>query len=51
MTPEMSVRHRVFGSGTIIKIDEDLDRIHIRFASREKLSIATCLEMGLLEPV
>ncbi len=52
LTPEMSVRHRVFGSGTIIKIDEDQDRIHIRFASREKeLSIATCLEMGLLEPV
>ncbi|MCM3700789.1 ATP-dependent helicase [Paenibacillus macerans] len=51
LVTEMSVRHRVFGSGTIIKIDEDQDRVHIRFAAREKeLSIAICLEMGLLEP-
>ncbi len=44
------VKHRVFGTGTIINVKEE--KIHIRFEAREKaLLIATCLEMGLLESV
>lgn len=45
----LTVRHRVFGSGVI----EDLDgeRITIRFGpeNAKSLSVAMCLEMGLLE--
>jgi DNA helicase-2/ATP-dependent DNA helicase PcrA len=42
------VKHRVFGHGTIVKVNEE--RIHIRFVASEKaLSIVTCLELGLLE--
>jgi DNA helicase-2/ATP-dependent DNA helicase PcrA len=44
------VKHRVFGTGAIANLDDD--RIHIRFGTKEKaLSLAACLEMGLLEPV
>ncbi|WP_277713156.1 hypothetical protein [Paenibacillus mucilaginosus] len=40
--------HPVFGSGTIVKLAGE--RIHIRFGTTDKvLSVATCLEMGLLE--
>ncbi|AFH63683.1 ATP-dependent helicase [Paenibacillus caseinilyticus] len=42
------VLHPVFGSGTIVKLAGE--RIHIRFGTTDKvLSVATCLEMGLLE--
>lgn len=44
------VHHRVFGRGTILRLNQE--RVHIRFEDTEKaLSIATCLEQGLLEPV
>lgn len=44
------IKHRVFGTGSIVKVNAD--HIHVQFQSREKvLSIATCLEMGLLELV
>jgi DNA helicase II / ATP-dependent DNA helicase PcrA len=44
------VKHRVFGTGTIIHVHEET--VHIRFEVSEKaLSIPTCLEMGLIEPV
>lgn len=44
-----TIRHRVFGHGTIVKIIEE--QIHIKFETGIKaLSITTCLEMGLLEP-
>jgi DNA helicase-2/ATP-dependent DNA helicase PcrA len=44
------VKHRAFGTGTIMKVEEE--RIHVRFEAREKvLLIAPCLEMGLLEPL
>jgi len=46
----ISVKHRVFGTGSIVRLDAE--RIHIRFSTGAKaLSIATCLERGLLEPV
>ncbi|WP_426446258.1 ATP-dependent helicase [Paenibacillus sp. S-38] len=42
------VLHPVFGSGTVVKLAGE--RIHIRFGTADKvLSVATCLEMGLLE--
>ncbi|MBB6678514.1 ATP-dependent helicase [Cohnella lubricantis] len=44
------VKHRAFGIGTIVKVNEV--RIHIRFGHSEKaLSVTACLEAGLLEPV
>ncbi len=43
----MTVKHRVFGTGSIVKVNDE--RVHVRFASYEKaLSLVTCLEMGLL---
>lgn len=43
------VKHKKFGIGVIVKLSGD--RVHIRFAKEEKtLLIATCMEMGLLEP-
>lgn len=45
---EKVVIHRVFGHGTIIKMNAE--QIHIAFERDIKaLSIATCLDMGLLE--
>ncbi|MGG0936997.1 ATP-dependent helicase [Brevibacillus centrosporus] len=44
------VKHRVFGTGSIVRVNEE--QIHIQFGSNGKtLSVATCLEKGLLEPV
>ena len=44
------IKHRVFGTGSILKINEE--KLHVQFQGRQKiLSIATCLEMGLLESV
>lgn len=46
----MSVKHSVFGTGTIKAIDEET--VHIQFSKQKKaLSLKTCLERGLLEPV
>lgn len=43
-----SVEHRAFGVGRIVRLNGD--QADIRFESGEKtLSVATCLEMGLLE--
>lgn len=43
------VKHRTFGEGEIVKIDEE--RIHVRFQAGVKiLSISICLETGVLEP-
>jgi len=42
------IKHRVFGTGSILKVDDD--QLYVQFQTRQKiLSIATCLEMGLLE--
>jgi len=44
------VRHRVFGPGTIFKVDEE--RVYIRFENQVKvISIELALEMGLLEAI
>ncbi|WP_433748026.1 ATP-dependent helicase [Falsibacillus pallidus] len=44
----IDVIHRVFGTGTIVEIVGDT--MQIKFPTKEKtLSVATCLEMGLLE--
>lgn len=44
------IKHRVFGHGEIVKCDGDT--IEIRFQAKMKiLSITTCIEMGLLEPL
>lgn len=44
------IKHRVFGSGVILKMDEET--IEVRFQSGVKnLALKTCLEMGLLESV
>lgn len=44
------VKHRVFGAGSIVKVNEV--RVNIRFGNSEKaFSIAACLESGLLERV
>lgn len=44
------IKHRVFGRGEILEIDED--HLQIQFQrGPKKLSIQTCLEMGLLELV
>lgn len=46
----MAVKHRVFGSGTVVRADGE--RLYVRFAAEEKaLALDVCLEMGLLEPV
>lgn len=44
------VKHRVFGHGEIVKFSEDT--IEVRFHTGVKnLSVSTCLELGLLEPI
>lgn len=44
------IKHRVFGTGSIVTVNEE--QIHVQFQSRAKvLSMATCLEMGLIESV
>lgn len=46
---EKTIRHRVFGHGMIVNINEE--QIRIKFEKGIKtLAIAVCLEMGLLEP-
>lgn len=46
----LAVAHRVFGMGKIAKLDRE--QLRIRFADGERsLSLATCLERGLLTPV
>lgn len=49
LAPGAAVRHRVFGSGMIEGVDEG--RVTIRFgtSNMKELSVAMCLEMGLLE--
>jgi len=50
LAPGLEVKHRVFGRGTVVRVNRE--RVHIRFEKTEKaLSIATCLEKRLLEPV
>ncbi|MCI3926245.1 ATP-dependent helicase [Paenibacillus sp. TRM 82003] len=49
LSPGTAVRHRVFGAGEIVELGAD--SIGIKFTTGlRKLSIAMCLEMGLLEP-
>ncbi|PTY77660.1 DNA helicase UvrD [Heyndrickxia sporothermodurans] len=44
------IKHRVFGHGEITHIGQE--SIDIQFpSSNKKLSLSTCIEMGLLEPV
>jgi DNA helicase II / ATP-dependent DNA helicase PcrA len=44
----MKVKHRVFGQGEVIDLNEDI--IEIKFKSESKrISIKVCLEVGLLE--
>lgn len=44
-----TVKHRVFGEGTIVELTGD--RIHIRCqVGMKALSVQTCLDMGILEP-
>jgi DNA helicase II / ATP-dependent DNA helicase PcrA len=45
-----TVKHRVFGRGEIVQFDSEFIEIHFQRGIK-KLSINTCLEMGLLEPV
>ncbi|MCZ8520424.1 MULTISPECIES: ATP-dependent helicase [Paenibacillus] len=48
LTLGAEVKHAVFGSGSIVRTGAE--RIHVRFGAGDKvLSVATCLEMGLLE--
>ncbi|MCZ8513737.1 ATP-dependent helicase [Paenibacillus filicis] len=50
ITKGRAVKHRVFGQGKVIEVNGE--QIHIRFETGMKvLSIAACLERGLLEPV
>ncbi len=46
-----AVRHRVFGRGVIEEVGDD--SIHIRFGDKpiKSLSVAMCLDKGLLEPM
>jgi DNA helicase II / ATP-dependent DNA helicase PcrA len=46
----LTVKHRVFGRGKIVQFDDEFIEIHFQRGIK-KLSINTCLEMGLLEPV
>ncbi|WNQ12530.1 ATP-dependent helicase [Paenibacillus aurantius] len=47
--PGMAVKHRVFGRGTIVQLNDE--QIHIQFGKSVKtLAVAICLEKGLLEP-
>jgi DNA helicase II / ATP-dependent DNA helicase PcrA len=45
-----TVKHRVFGRGKIVQFDAEYIEIHFQRGIK-KLSIDTCLGMGLLEPV
>lgn len=45
-----TVKHRVFGRGTIVQFSDEFIEIHFQRGIK-KLSIETCLGMGLLEPV
>ncbi|MBP3965802.1 ATP-dependent helicase [Paenibacillus lignilyticus] len=48
LKPGQQVKHRVFGSGELIAVGAEF--IEIRFTTGvRKLSVAACLEMGLLE--
>lgn len=49
LTAGGSVSHQVFGNGVVVKLGRDKVRIQFRDAERS-LSIATCLERGLLTP-
>ncbi|PKR79400.1 DNA helicase UvrD [Halalkalibacillus sediminis] len=50
LSPGMEIKHRVFGTGEIMIIDDDI--ISVQFPTYQKeLSISTCLELGLIEPV
>ena len=50
METGLMVRHRVFGRGEIVGIHDDFIDIHFQ-REVKKLSVKTCLDMGLLEPV
>jgi DNA helicase II / ATP-dependent DNA helicase PcrA len=45
-----TVKHRVFGRGEIVQYDSEFIEIHFQRGIK-KLSINTCIGMGLLEPV
>ncbi|WP_339157699.1 ATP-dependent helicase [Paenibacillus sp. FSL W8-0186] len=50
LSPGMQVLHRAFGSGEVIRVSGPADLIEMRFAAGTKrLSVRTCLHMGLLE--
>jgi DNA helicase-2/ATP-dependent DNA helicase PcrA len=44
------VKHRVFGRGRIVQVNEEYLEIQFQRGIK-KISIIMCLEMGLLEPV
>lgn len=49
LTPGLAVRHRAFGRGEIVGVEGD--RIEVRFGGESKrLSVESCLKLGLLEP-
>jgi len=45
-----TVKHRVFGTGSIMKMDEYMLEVQFQRGLKQ-LSLSLCLEMGLLEPV
>lgn len=50
LTIGLSIKHRVFGRGKVMRLEDDI--VEIRFTKEiKKLSIATCLERHLLEVV
>ncbi|GIN84678.1 DNA helicase [Heyndrickxia sporothermodurans] len=49
LTLKSRIKHRVFGEGEILRVEDD--EIEVQFQTTiKKLSITTCIEMGLLEP-
>jgi DNA helicase-2/ATP-dependent DNA helicase PcrA len=50
LRPGGFVRHRVFGRGEIVQLSEETIEIRVK-AGLKRLSVKTCLEMGLLEQV
>jgi DNA helicase-2/ATP-dependent DNA helicase PcrA len=50
LIPGSLVRHRVFGRCEIVQLSEETIEIRVK-AGLKRLSVKTCLEMGLLEQV
>lgn len=49
LAPGMAIRHRVFGPGVIVEVDDERIRLRFGGTKHKTLSVAMCLEMGLLE--